>query len=164
MKKYIFKPYTPLFIDLFEKEKLQLLLLKDVQMIEHIGSTAIPHLGGKGIIDIGIAAGKSKWESLSKKLLALDYEFRISGCTEDRLFFKKDVCEIDNQVQRYHLHLTYPESQDWINFIKFRNCLRQNPLLMQEYAVLKQNAVKEADGNGEKYRKLKEPLFQKILA
>lgn len=163
MKKYIFKPYTSLFIDLFEKEKLQLLLLKDVWMIEHIGSTAIPNLGGKGIIDIGIAAGKSTWESLSKKLLALDYEFRVSGCTEDRLFFKKDVCELDNQVQRYHLHLTCPFSQEWINLIKFRDCLRQDPLLVQEYAALKKNAVEEADGNGEKYRKLKEPLFQKVL-
>ena len=61
MNKYIFKPYHEIFPKLFEQEKLRLSkYLTGEYMIEHIGSTAVPGLGGKGIIDIMISVSKDK--------------------------------------------------------------------------------------------------------
>lgn len=50
-KKYVFKPYLQCFPTLFNQEKERIVkhLDQDI-MIEHVGSTAIPGLGGKGII------------------------------------------------------------------------------------------------------------------
>lgn len=84
MKKYIFKPYSDLFPSLFNKEKERIAsqLLKKAS-IEHVGSTAVPGLGGKGIIDIAIAVDKSDMENATAALQELGYEFRPSFSTPD---------------------------------------------------------------------------------
>ena len=51
--KYIFRPYNPIFPELFKNEKERMeKILGDNLKIEHIGSTAVMGLGGKGVIDI----------------------------------------------------------------------------------------------------------------
>lgn len=46
MKKYVFKPYGKIFPELFEKERIRLAKHLHALAIEHVGSTAIPGLGG----------------------------------------------------------------------------------------------------------------------
>lgn len=88
MSKYTFKPYRTIFPQLFEKEKEKILLsIKNILKIEHIGSTAVPNLGGKGIIDIAIASKKEDMENISRELQDLGYEFRPSFSTAERLYF-----------------------------------------------------------------------------
>lgn len=64
-KKYVYKPYNELFSKLFLEEKRRLLniLKEECFDVKHIGSTAIPGLGGKGIIDIGITVAKENFDS-----------------------------------------------------------------------------------------------------
>ena len=50
-----------------------------VHCIKQIGSTAIPGLGSKGIIDIGITATKEDVNKASRKIESLGYIFRESG-------------------------------------------------------------------------------------
>ena len=58
MKKYVFKSYNKIFPEIFEKEKEKICdFIEETILIEHVGSTSIPNLGGKGIIDIAIASG-----------------------------------------------------------------------------------------------------------
>jgi len=55
VKKYVFKAYSPIFPKLFEKEKDRIKkILGENDLIEHVGSTAVPGLGGKEINDIYI--------------------------------------------------------------------------------------------------------------
>ena len=51
MEKYKFRKYDPKFGELFKREKAKLKKIIPGIKIEHIGSTAVPSLGGKGIID-----------------------------------------------------------------------------------------------------------------
>ena len=165
MSKYVFKSYNKIFPELFSKEKDRISpFLKKVLFIEHVGSTAIPGLGGKGIIDIAIAVHKQDMDATLQELQALDYEFRPSFSTPDRLYFVIDLPDPQEGNRRYHIHLTYPESNDWIGFIGFRDYLRTHPESVQEYAELKEKAALEADQKGAVYRKIKEPIFQKITA
>ncbi len=47
MKKYVFKPYSKIFPELFRAEKERIAaVVKSATAIEHVGSTAIPGLGG----------------------------------------------------------------------------------------------------------------------
>lgn len=67
MKKYVFKPYKESFPELFDNEKKRIAaLLGTDPVIEHIGSTAVPGLGGKGIIDIAIAVKKENLSQVSQ--------------------------------------------------------------------------------------------------
>lgn len=64
--KYVFKPYNPVFSKLFETEKKRLSnYLTGLFRIEHVGSTAVPGLGGKGIIDIYIVVPENKLNTAS---------------------------------------------------------------------------------------------------
>jgi GrpB-like predicted nucleotidyltransferase (UPF0157 family) len=69
MKKYVFKPYSKIFPELFHKEKERITSNVNLRLIiEHIGSTAAPGVDGKGIIDIAIAVDKEDMDyKLSKK-------------------------------------------------------------------------------------------------
>lgn len=163
MKKYVFKPYSKIFPELFEKEKQRILANLNLPLtIEHIGSTAIPDLGGKGIIDIAIAISKMDMESVSTQLQSLGYEFRPTFSTPDRLYFIIYLPDPEEETRRYHIHLTYPENSEWKEFLGFRDYLRKHPRELKEYADLKHQAAFEADQEGERYRKIKEPMFKKI--
>lgn len=157
MKKYVFRPYRPLFPKLFLKEKMRIKTSIPNLVIEHVGSTAVPGLGGKGVIDIAIAIAKPEMESICQQLQAIGYEFRPGFSTPDRLYLVTFLHD-----RRYHVHLTYPENKEWREFLGFRDHLIQHPKDLQEYAALKEQAALESDGQGEKYRDLKEPFINRI--
>lgn len=164
MKKYIFKPYNKNFPMLFEKEKQRIIAgVKEDIAIEHIGSTAVPNLGGKGIIDIAIAAEKENIGIVSKKLQKLGYEFKPHTSTADRLFFQIDLPDSEEEIRRYHIHLTYLNSKDWEEMISFRDYLRNHPKEAKKYAESKKKAAKNANEDKNEYMKLKEPAIKDIL-
>ena len=163
MKKYVFKSYNKIFPEIFEKEKEKICdFIEETILIEHVGSTSIPNLGGKGIIDIAIAVRKQDMDSVSKQLQDLGYEFRPVFSTPDRLYFIIHRPDSEQEIRRYHIHLTYPENNEWKEFLSFRDYLRNHPNELREYAELKLKAALEADDDGERYRKIKEPIFEKI--
>jgi GrpB-like predicted nucleotidyltransferase (UPF0157 family) len=165
MKKYFFKPYSSIFPTLYEREKKRIAPhLTKVLAIEHVGSTAVSDLGGKGIIDIAIAVQKENMETTSKELQNLGYEFRPSFSTSDRFYFIIYLPDPEEERRRYHVHLTYPASEDWKGLIGFRDYLRTHPEVAEEYGEVKKRAALEADNEGNRYRQLKEPMFQKFKA
>ncbi len=163
MQKFVFKPYSPIFPELFLKEKRRIEgHLQTALAIEHVGSTAVEYLGGKGIIDIVIACKQEEMSILSKQLQDLGYEFRETFSTADRLYFITYLPDPEEEQRRYHVHLTYLESNDYKGLLEFRNYLRANPLMAQEYAEIKKNAALTANQDGKKYRELKDPMFKKV--
>ena len=165
MSKFVFKPYSSIFPELFLKEKERIAPhLNAVLSIEHVGSTAVPGLGGKGIIDIAIAVEKKDMDIASKQLQSLGYEYRPTFSTPDRYYFIIYLPDPEEEVRRYHIHLTYPECREWKDFIAFRDHLRSHPEEAGAYAEIKKKAVSQANQDGETYRKIKEPMFKKVLS
>lgn len=145
--KYIFRPYNPVFPELFsaEKRRLQNFLGAKI-LIEHIGSTAVPGLGGKGVIDISIAEQKSNWPSIKEKLEKAGYEYKKKEPEreKERLFFMANLPDKELGTRIYHIHLTYPESLELNKEIGFRDYLRKNPEDLREYANIKKLAAENA--------------------
>jgi len=163
--KYVYKPYSKVFPDLFQHEKERISAsLTNALAIEHIGSTAIPNLGGKGIIDIAIAVAKEEMEHACITIQKLGYEFRPTFSTPDRFYFITYLKDPEEGSRRYHIHLTYPSSNEWKELIGFRDYLKAHPEAVEEYANIKKHAADTANQDGEQYRKMKEPMFQKIKA
>lgn len=163
MKKYVFKSYNPSFPLLFEQEKRRIEKILRGAHIEHVGSTAVLGLGGKGIIDIAIAVTMEEMPNVYKILESLGYSYGESGSNEQRWFFKIHLSDTKENLRTYHVHLTFEGSQEWIHLIKFRDYLRNHPEAAQEYAHLKKNAADLANEDGQEYRRLKEPFFKQIL-
>lgn len=164
MKKYVFKPYSKIFPQLFDAEKKRIAgIIGTTAIIEHVGSTAVPGLGGKGIIDIAIAVDKKDLEIISRQLRDLDYEYRPAFSSSDRLYFIAHLPDPEEETRRYHVHLTYHENPEWKRFIGFRDYLKSHPGVSKEYAEIKREAAMDANHDGEKYRKFKESIIQKIV-
>lgn len=162
MQKYVFREYNPVFPEFFVREKEKLQNIFDTLIkIEHVGSTAIPGLGGKGIIDIAIGVPQSDLLNSKSILAGAGYEFRAVASNSERLFFRRD-CPDNSTVRRVHIHLIEFGGQDWQEMITFRDYLLIHPKAVREYTELKKRAVKEAQGDGEVYRSIKKEFIENI--
>jgi len=163
MQKYVFRKYNPKYRVFFalEKKKISKALGSKVK-IEHVGSTAIPGLGGKGILDIVVGVSKSKIVEIKKKLEKAGYEFREKASYPERLFFRHDY-SYQSRKRRVHIHLTKFNGQDWKEIIGFRNHLLKHTDAVEQYVKIKKEGVKKSLGDGEKYRKHKEKFIEDIL-
>ncbi len=159
MKKYTFKLYKKESKDLFTAEKNRISSTIDALIIEHVGSTSIPGLGGKGIIDIAIGARREDFKKVSLKLNELGYVFRNSASTNNRFFFRENL---PADQRKYHIHLMTVDCFDWYDFIFFRDHLSTCQEEFLEYEKLKKEAARLFQDDGYQYRKYKEPFFKKI--
>lgn len=84
--KYVYKPYSSVYPALFEKEKQRLAASLKVLAIEHIGSTSVPMLGGKGIIDIAVAIDWRHKDATKTILEELGYQLDPSLALQSGFF------------------------------------------------------------------------------
>jgi GrpB-like predicted nucleotidyltransferase (UPF0157 family) len=162
MEKYKFRPYNKNFPLLYKRESAKLKkLLPRVAKVEHVGSTAVKGLRGKGLIDIVIAVPKKSIFSVKNLLEKGGYEFRPGAGDKDRLFFRRDYPSRGKE-RRVHLHLTFFNSKDFIEMIAVRNYLRVYKSESKKYECVKRKAVKKAEGQGKIYRKLKDRYLKQL--
>lgn len=168
--KYSFHPWHSYYLDRAKQEIFSLKQLFLNATIEHFGSTAVPGLGGKGIIDISMSVSPESFESVFKAIIKTDYDYRPTGSVQDeRYFFQKTVKYPNGHKQLFHLHLTRIGDKNTTDCLAFRDCLRSNPELAQEYSDIKHIAVKEAKKFHKKadkkkaYMDAKQPVIEKIL-
>jgi GrpB-like predicted nucleotidyltransferase (UPF0157 family) len=170
-EKYKFRPYSENFSILASNEIERIGKSIDTSDIEHVGSTAVPGLGGKGVIDILMVAPKEKWVLLGEKLTTLGYEYREKASDpEKRRFFHANLPDEELGTRLYHLHLVYPESTEIKKMIGFRDYLRAHPEDTKKYAEIKEIAAKAVanlatkDEMKEKYGEIKRKFIESILA
>ena len=152
--KYVFKEYDSSILQFFRQEKQ---ILSSFSHVEHVGSTAVLGLVGKGILDI--AVGVDNLAGAKEQFCSLGYEWREHASTSERYFFRRHEGD-----QCIHLHVTIFDSKDWNEMLHFRDYLRAHPDKVAEYARIKKEAALQANGDGEKYRTYKEDFIQKILS
>ncbi|MBM7583640.1 GrpB-like predicted nucleotidyltransferase (UPF0157 family) [Bacillus pakistanensis] len=132
----IIEKYNHHWITQYENEKTNILnAIGDFIIdIQHIGSTAIPGLGAKPIIDM--MAGVSHLNGFNKfidPLHLLDYEYVPKQEVIDRKFFRKGRW----RQGTVHLHICEYKSNEWKEKLLFRDFLRAHPNKRDEYFELK---------------------------
>ena len=128
--------------------------------IEHIGSTAIPGLLAKPVIDIMAAVA-----DLDSSVAA-----RAAVATLGYVYFpyRPDVmhwfCKPSPARRTHHLHLVPLGSRLWIDRIAFRDYLRSHPGAAAEYAALKKQLAVQFEFDREAYTDGKGAFVAEILA
>lgn len=159
--KYKFSRYNKKYPELFKREKIKLRkIIGRNPHIEHVGSTAVPGLGGKGVLDVMISVNKKDINKIKKQLEKANYVFKESGGERDRLFFKKNY-KYRGKTRGVHLQLTPHNSHIQKRMLKFKERLIKDKQYARSYIELKKQAVKLAQGEGKIYRKHKEKIFNK---
>ena len=153
-------PYSQEWKTLYEKEveKIKNVIGDFVIDIQHIGSTAIPNIVAKPIIDIAVMLSSlDKAKDLIKPLGNLGYNYDESASSSERYFFRK------GEPTQYHLSLTALNVSFWHRQILFRDYLVNHPPLAKEYEKLKLEMI-EKDPTGRKdYLNAKSSFVQRVL-
>ncbi|HEY2173508.1 MAG TPA: GrpB family protein [Mycobacteriales bacterium] len=109
--------------------------------IHHIGSTSIPRMPAKPILDM-MAGALSLACAPEAGMRLAELGYRSAPHRIDAALFVKGTRGADT----HHLHLTMPESDLWIERLTFRDAVRADPRLAQEYAELKQRLLVASGG------------------
>ena len=118
----------------YEDEKINLLskLKKYKVNLYHIGSTAIPNICSKDIIDIILEINESDDFDSTINILIVEWELR--WIEDNRAFLVKGYGEDGFQTKVYHLHV---RRKGDIEEVKFRDVLIKNPKIAKQYETLK---------------------------
>ncbi len=160
--KYIFKKYSKDYPYLFKREKYKLKKIFPRAKIEHIGSTSVKWLCGKGIIDIALSTSKAWQEKVIKKLQKAGYDYRPLAGDKERRFFQL-IVKYGKRERRIHVHLINKDSNTWRAAIALRDYLKKHKKEAWEYMQVKRRAVKYAHGEGKRYREYKNPYLNKLV-
>ena len=132
-------------------------------VLEHIGSTAVPGLRGKPVLDI--AAGVTGLEGIEASIptlarLGFTYRPEYEAQIPDRRYFVR----AEGTTPRVHLHALLLGGDLWRQHLHFRDALRNDPALAQAYAALKQRLAVEHAADKAAYTEAKAPFIRQVLA
>ncbi|MBK8048122.1 MAG: GrpB family protein [Anaerolineales bacterium] len=136
-----------------EEQRLLAVLADVVVAIEHYGSTSIPGLRAKPILDILIGVEtQAGWTNCKAPLESLGYDYAEHAGVLDHFIFGRGR----DQSERTHLvHVVEYESKTWRDAIAFRTALRFDPGLAAQYAAVKQHASQQAPEGRSRYTDFK---------
>jgi GrpB-like predicted nucleotidyltransferase (UPF0157 family) len=108
--------------------------------IEHIGSTSVPGLGGKPVVDVGLALDGDRWfGAIVVPLERLGWRYRgMNGDDPLRRYFVRDGADGRRAAQLHAYALPAPA---WDRHLAFRDALRADPVLAAAYWAEKQRAA-----------------------
>jgi GrpB-like predicted nucleotidyltransferase (UPF0157 family) len=128
--------------------------------IEHVGSTAVPGLAAKPIIDLDVAlrAAADLPEAI-ERLARLGYAYEGDKGIPDRAAFAWPP-----QAPRHHLCVCALDSVEYWRHLLFRDYLRAHPDTPMAYAALKRQLAEQYRGQRDAYTEAKGPFVRAAMA
>ncbi|MDO4282742.1 MAG: YfcE family phosphodiesterase [Clostridia bacterium] len=143
-----------------EKENLENILGNKVVQIEHVGSTSIPNMPAKPIIDIVVALDSiGSVEYAVKKLVANGYIYKGPiESTNDRYGFVKGI----GNKREEHLYLTTLNSEVWYDYVLVRDYVTEHKEAFDAYLELKTTLSEKYADDRRKYTKSKFDFLEEM--
>jgi GrpB-like predicted nucleotidyltransferase (UPF0157 family) len=142
-----------------ERERIAHAISDLVEGIEHYGSTAVPGLRAKPIIDILVGVTQlDDWQSCRAPLEALGYDYAANAGVPGHPIFGRGK----DATGRTHLvHVVTFNGYEWRSNLAFRDALRRDEKLRLTYLAEKQRAVDAAPEGRARYNELKRAFIDK---
>lgn len=153
--------HDPHWKDLFHSEWLELeRAMGDIVLsIEHIGSTAVPGLAAKPVVDIMACVGRQRDpDDYLERLSDLGYRYVEQEDEPDRIFFVK------GSPRTHHLHLVVHGSATYREHLLFRDHLMENEEALREHASLKRELASRFRHDRESYSRGKREFIERMVA
>jgi GrpB-like predicted nucleotidyltransferase (UPF0157 family) len=151
--------HDPGWAKLYEEESARLAAIFDGQAIgiEHIGSTSVPGLCAKPIVDVlvGLEELELSGEQV-EAMTGLGYEFLGEYGLPGRLFFRK-------HPRTHHVHVVVHGGEHWDRQLTFRDALRTDADERQRYDEFKRRLAAEGHPR-DVYTELKTPFIREVEA
>lgn len=126
-----------------------------------MGSTSVPGLDAKPVIDLQAAVPDLQiaW-GLIPALVESGYTFMPARVYADRIFLPKG----SEECRTHYLSLIVADIDEWRVRLRFRDALRENSVLRQEYQDLKRGLAAESGGDRTAYTAGKSDFVRRVLA
>ena len=129
--------------------------------LEHFGSTSIPNLRAKPIIDILLIHPEpALWPELVGPVTSLGYVHWSENPRKDRMFFVKGMPPFGSR-RTHHVHVRVPI--DTKADLSFRDLLRADPVLARRYAMLKESLAIHYPNDRDAYTDAKTEFVTEVL-
>ncbi|HYC38619.1 MAG TPA: GrpB family protein [Usitatibacter sp.] len=162
-KEVVLTPYSPLWPAVFDIEQRRLLeIFNDSVVVEHIGSTAVPGLGAKPVIDVML--GSPDLAVVEGRIPTLEadgwrYVPEFERAMPERRYFTK----LDQPPGKFHLHAVVLGGLFWQRHLAFRDALRADPRLAQRYWRVKQHLAARFPDDRAAYTEAKGDFIRAVL-
>jgi len=141
-RAYAIGRYDPAWPARFESESARIreALGDNAVRIDHVGSTSVPGLGAKPVIDIQVSvASMVPRDAYKDALIGLGYRWALDPWTDDHEFFNRD----EDGERAFHVHVC-PTGSEWERrHLAFRDWLRANPADAAAYERLKRELAEQ---------------------
>ena len=157
--------HDPCWLKRFEEERgrIQDVIGRWLVGIEHVGSTAVPGLDAKPVIDVMPGLGSMSDADLCvEPLIGLGYSYWEEGAEPHHRLFAKFVD--DGWTARTHnLHLVEAGGWYWKERLLFRDYLRADPATARKYAQLKRGLAQRYEDDREAYTAAKKEFVATVV-
>ncbi|QHE52681.1 GrpB family protein [Pontibacillus sp. HMF3514] len=160
MRRVIVEPYNEDWVHKFNEEKnlLHHIFGEELVAIHHIGSTSVPRLSAKPIIDLmPVAKNIRNIDNYNEDMKDIGYEPMGEFGIKNRRYFRKG-----GEDRSHHIHVFQEGSPDVERHLAFRDYLRTHEDVAQQYGELKQKLAKQYPHDMEAYIDGKEQLVKDI--
>jgi GrpB-like predicted nucleotidyltransferase (UPF0157 family) len=131
--------------------------------IEHVGSTSVPGMTAKPIIDIDIVMREGQFERIKSYLAPLGYEHVGDLGITGREAFKL-TGPLEATLRPHHLYALEKDANELRQHLAFRDYLRAHPEWRERLSEHKWQLADRLDNNKEAYIDAKAPMVLEILA
>jgi GrpB-like predicted nucleotidyltransferase (UPF0157 family) len=132
-------------------------------VVEHIGSTSVPGLSAKPVIDVLL--GANSLTDIESKISALDeLGYLYVPKYETELPMRRYFVKSPPDSLRIHLHAVELGSPIWVEHLTFRDALRNDSNLRSDYQYLKLQLATRFSDDKSAYTAAKDPFIQSVLA
>ncbi len=130
--------------------------------IEHIGSTSVPGLSAKPVIDLLVGTRTLKDADVCvPRLIADEWEFPAE--VNAKIVGRRFLLKLERFVRTHHLHLVVHGGELWNDYLNFRDKLRRHPELAHEYEQLKRDLAEKYRDQRERYTSSKTDFVARVL-
>lgn len=153
-------PHDPEWKENFKKESkrvVELLMAEKIAAeLEHIGSTAIPDMPAKPIVDILIGVSNAGDVMRASEVLKKDGKLYVASVSRfGQAFF------IEPDTERFHYFVTIKESPKWQKYVGLRGFLSTEPA-RTAYSRLKESLAKKFPDNRRRYTRSKSSFLESV--
>lgn len=129
--------------------------------VEHIGSTSIPEVGGRNVLDVAVPAAAAEQPAIKKALLDLGFE---NAPFPHYLPLLVSQISNDSTIYQILLYIVSPDSDVLAGWLQFRDHMRGHPDDARAYCAAKREAVAKSQTGGEDYQEAKNPFLAAMSA
>lgn len=170
MSNFIVPHNTAWKLEFDELRAVLLSLLEGYNIdVQHVGSTAIPGLLAKPVLDIDIIIeDKALIYGISKRLENVGYLCRGEQGISGRYAFRQQAVntpQLKNLKgwRKHHIYVCYSDSLALKNHLLFRDALLNDKKLVEEYSQLKAGLIREIEMTREMYTRRKTDFIISVL-